>query len=104
MNGRVPVGSDGKDPSIPGPDEEVPFRKKKLTSLSSSKAQKRAQRESARAFNRAAKMSGRAWRNPGVSQSIKDWEGEEDFASSGASQTMNIARRSGPEGATLRSW
>lgn len=68
-----------------------------------------ANRQSRKAFNDAARTAGKSWNNPGVSDSVMDWEGRPDFeaAPTGlskiqAARTVSLGQR--PEGASLRKW
>jgi hypothetical protein len=62
-----------------------------------------------KAFMQAAKASGKAWDNPGISKKLRRWDGRDDFQVEGGSQgrlnaapTVDLGKR--PEGATLRTW
>lgn len=71
-------------------------------------SEKGAAAKSKKAFMDASKTAGQAWKNPGVSKKLKNWEGKGPFEASdniskiymGASATQTKA----PEGATLREW
>lgn len=68
----------------------------------------RASRRSDRAFKAAAQAQGRAWRNPGLPQELRDWEApvpeEKQLASSMLTNARTATAMSRPEGATLRKW
>ena len=71
--------------------------------------QKRAQRQSGRAFDQAAQAAGEAWRNPGVPKNLQDWQGVGDIAPSTSSAPVEsalttVGLSAKPEGATLRKW
>lgn len=71
---------------------------------------KQNENRAANAFQQAAKFAGKAYADPGIPDSIQNWEGQDDFEGKLSSSTYSdvaantAAARKKPEGATLRSW
>lgn len=70
--------------------------------------QKGASKKSGAAFTNASREAGKAWRNPGVRASLRNWEGAADFEgqmnnSKFIESPTELAPKR-PEGATLRKW
>lgn len=65
--------------------------------------------QSERAFMGAAKTAGQSWDNPGISRSVRQWDGRDDFkpqmTNASKLQSAQVTRLDKkPEGATLRKW
>lgn len=68
-----------------------------------------ASKASGAAFTQASREAGKAWKDPGVSKSLREWEGKPDFEAQlnntgMASAVTEITPAKKPEGATLRKW
>jgi hypothetical protein len=73
------------------------------------KKRKQAVKGSNAAFMGAAKVNSRAFENPGVPGSIKNWEGNADFEGPGDNRSRLeaaavVPETKRPEGASLRKW
>jgi hypothetical protein len=73
------------------------------------KGMKQKKNQAKAAFAASAKVSGQAWKNPGVSDKVQNWQGEGEFEPTTrndskleAARTVSLSKR--PEGATLRKW
>jgi hypothetical protein len=69
----------------------------------------KATKASGAAFHQASLEAGKAWKDPGVSASLREWEGVPDFEArinntQLASASTEIAPQKKPEGASLRRW
>lgn len=83
-------------------------RGKALDSMGNFKAQEVAQQRAAKAFLNSAKTAGQAWDNPGVSDGLMAWQGQDPFEGGNNMSNINLAQTveasKRPEGATLRKW
>lgn len=71
--------------------------------------QKKAASASGSAFNKAADFATTAWENPGNSQELLDWRGEDQFAGNISNTILSGdaeigEKQKAPSGASLRSW
>jgi len=68
----------------------------------------RSSAQSDRAFMAAAKLQGRSWKNPGLTQELEDWQApqftEEQLSTSSLANARTTVAMAKPEGATLRKW
>lgn len=71
--------------------------------------QKGSSKDSGKAFDAATKEAAKAWENPGVKQSLRDWQGAAEYQTRQSmgdfsNAATNIGQKKKPEGASLRRW